>query len=40
MLASMKFHVPEVVTGMIGVGFILISLWSSILFRKAAAQAA
>jgi len=40
MLASMKFHVPEVVTGMIGVGFILLSLWSSILFRKAAAQAA
>lgn len=34
MLASMKFHIPEVVTGMIGVGLILLSLWSSIQYRK------
>lgn len=34
MLVSMKYHIPEVVTGMIGVGFILVALWSSIQFRK------
>jgi hypothetical protein len=34
MLASMKYHVPEVVTGLIGVGFILLSLYSSILYRR------
>ncbi len=30
MLLSMKFHIPEVVTGLIGVGFIILSLWSSL----------
>ncbi|WP_028100906.1 DUF475 domain-containing protein [Pseudoduganella violaceinigra] len=30
MLASMKFHIPEVVTGLVGVAFIVASLWSSI----------
>ena len=34
MLASMKFHIPEIFTGLIGVAFILASLWSSILRRK------
>jgi hypothetical protein len=34
MMVSMKYHIPEVVTGMIGVAFIGISLWSSIRFRK------
>ena len=34
MLASMKFHIPEIFTGLIGVAFILASLWSSILHRK------
>jgi hypothetical protein len=34
MLASMKFHVPEVFTGLIGVAFIVASLWSSIRHKK------
>jgi hypothetical protein len=34
MLASMKFHVPEVFTGLVGVAFIVGSLWSSIRYRK------
>ena len=34
MLASMKYHVPEVFTGLIGVAFIVASLWSSIKHRR------
>jgi hypothetical protein len=34
MLASMKFHVPEIVTGLAGVAFIGASVWSSIRYRK------
>jgi uncharacterized protein len=34
MLASMKFHIPEVITGLVGVAFIVASLWSSIRYRK------
>jgi len=34
MLASMKFHVPELFTGLIGVAFIVASLWSSVKHRK------
>ena len=34
MLASMKYHVPEVVTGLTGVAFIVASLYSSIRHRK------
>ncbi len=34
MLASMKFHVPEVFTGLIGVAFILASLWSSVRYKR------
>lgn len=34
MFASMKFHVPEIVTGILGVAFILASLWSSIQHNK------
>ena len=34
MLASMKFHIPEVITGLIGVAFIAASLWSSIQHKK------
>lgn len=30
MLASMKFHIPEIFTGLIGVAFILAALWSSV----------
>jgi len=34
MLASMKFHIPEIFTGLIGVAFIFASLWSSLRHRK------
>jgi hypothetical protein len=34
MLASMKFHIPEVFTGLVGVAFIVASLWSSIRHKK------
>ncbi|MDP3672325.1 MAG: DUF475 domain-containing protein [Telluria sp.] len=34
MLASMKFHVPEIFTGLIGVAFIVASLWSSLRHKK------
>jgi hypothetical protein len=34
MLASMKFHISEVFTGLIGVAFILAALWSSVLYKK------
>ena len=34
MLASMKFHISEVFTGLIGVAFIVAALWSSVLYKK------
>ena len=34
MLASMKFHIPEIFTGLIGVAFIVASLWSSLRYNK------
>jgi hypothetical protein len=34
MLASMKYHVPELFTGLIGVAFIVASLWSSVRYKK------
>ncbi len=34
MLASMKWHIPELFTGLIGVAFIGASLWSSLRHRK------
>jgi hypothetical protein len=34
MLASMKYHIPEIFTGLIGVAFIVASLWSSIRHKK------
>ena len=34
MLASMKYHIPELFTGLIGVAFIGASLWSSLRHRK------
>ncbi len=37
MLASMKYHVPELFTGLIGVALILASLWSSMRYRRKAA---
>jgi len=34
MLASMKFHIPELFTGLIGVAFIMAALWSSIIYKR------
>jgi hypothetical protein len=34
MLASMKFHIEEIFTGLVGVAFIVASLWSSLRHRK------
>ena len=34
MLASVKYHIPEWFTGLSGVAFILVSLWSSIRYKK------
>ena len=34
MFISIKFHVPEIVTGLIGIAFIAASVWSSLQFRK------
>ncbi|WP_374358596.1 DUF475 domain-containing protein [Pseudoduganella danionis] len=34
MLASMKYHIPELFTGLIGVAFIAASLWSSVRHRR------
>ena len=34
MLTSMFEHVPEVITGFIGLSFILLSLWSSVRYNK------
>ncbi len=38
MFASIKYHVPEMVTGLLGVAFILASLWSSIRYRAREAR--
>jgi uncharacterized protein len=42
LLISMKYHVPEIITGLIGVGFILTAFLSSVLLnrRNAAAEKA
>lgn len=34
MLLSVSMHVPEAVTGLIGLAFILVSVWSSVRYRK------
>ncbi|RJG15799.1 DUF475 domain-containing protein [Massilia cavernae] len=34
MLVSMKFHIPEIFTGLIGVAFIVASLWSSVQYNR------
>ena len=34
MLASMKFHIPEIFTGLVGVAFIAASVWSSVRHRR------
>lgn len=34
MLASVKYHIPEWFTGLSGVAFILVSLWSSVRYKK------
>ncbi|TEU23393.1 DUF475 domain-containing protein [Alkanindiges illinoisensis] len=38
MLMSMHFHIPELVTGLIGVAFIGWSLWASIVHRRKASH--
>ena len=35
MLLSVKFHVPELITGLIGIAFISFALWASLKHRKA-----
>ncbi len=40
MLASMKYHIPELFTGLIGVAFIVASLWSSVRHKKLQLKAA
>ncbi len=34
MLASMRYHIPEIFTGSVGVAFIGASLWSSVRHRR------
>jgi hypothetical protein len=34
MLLTMKFHIPEAITGLIGISLIILSVWSSIKFNK------
>jgi len=34
MLASMKFHISEIFTGLVGVAFIMASLWSSVIYKR------
>jgi hypothetical protein len=38
MLASMKFHINEIFTGLVGVAFIVGSLWSSVRYKKRQAE--
>jgi hypothetical protein len=40
MLLSIHFHIPEVITGLIGVGFIALALISSVRYKKNAATEA
>ena len=37
MFASVKYHIPEWFTGLSGVAFIVVSLWSSVRYKKEAA---
>jgi hypothetical protein len=34
MFASVKYHIPEWFTGLSGVAFIAVSLWSSLQYKK------
>ena len=34
MLGSMKYHIPELFTGLIGVAFVAASIWSSVRYKK------
>ena len=38
MFITMKFHVPEIITGLIGIAFIAASVWSSLHYRKIHAE--
>jgi hypothetical protein len=35
MFVSIKYHIPEIFTGLIGVAFIAASLWSSVKHKRA-----
>ena len=39
MFATTRYHIPEVVTGLVGVGFIVLSVFSSLRFRQHAEHA-
>jgi hypothetical protein len=39
MLASMKYHISEVFTGLVGIAFIGASLWASIIYKRREAHA-
>jgi len=34
MLGSMKYHIPELFTGLIGIAFVAASIWSSVRYKK------
>jgi len=34
MFASIKYHIPEIFTGLIGVAFIVASFWSSLKHKR------
>jgi hypothetical protein len=38
MLASMKYHISEIFTGLVGVAFIGASLWASVIYKRNSAQ--
>jgi hypothetical protein len=37
MMASMKYHISEIFTGLVGVAFIGASLWASIVYKRKSA---
>lgn len=38
MLLSMTYHIPEIVTGLVGLTFILLALWSSVKYNRVRAS--
>lgn len=39
MLASMRYHISEIFTGLVGIAFIAASLWASVLYKRRTAPA-